>query len=43
LEVSSSVEKRWERVQESVDLLFAKMEAQEVAQHHMAAQVDLAT
>jgi septation ring formation regulator EzrA len=40
-EASSSVEKRLERVQESVDLLFTKMEAQEAAQHQMAMQVDL--
>jgi hypothetical protein len=29
---NSKVEKRWEQVQESTDLLFAKLEAQEVAQ-----------
>jgi hypothetical protein len=40
-EMSSSAEQRWERVQESVDQLFAKMEAQEEAQHRMAVQVDL--
>jgi hypothetical protein len=42
-ETSSSTEQRWERVQESVDQLFTKMEAQEEVQHRMAVQVDLTT
>jgi hypothetical protein len=40
-EASSSAEKRWDWVQESVDPLFVKMEAQEAAQHQMVAHVDL--
>jgi hypothetical protein len=40
-EASLMAEMRWEQVQESVDLLFAKLKALEASQQRMATQVDL--
>jgi hypothetical protein len=37
----SKEDERWEKVHESIDLLYAKMEAQERMQQQMAAQMDL--